>query len=112
MLFLAGINPGVTKKGLVVFDVPVGLSREPLKLRFRGGFTGDSTIIPLAVQMTTISQPQQSPQTTYAAEPSNETPTAASPSAPATTPVTATQPTESQGQQQEPAPSPTQSSPQ
>ena len=58
-LFLAQINPGVTKTGLVVFDVPQTLSLDNLRLRFRGGMTGDSAILPLKVD--SVEQPAAAP---------------------------------------------------
>lgn len=48
-LFLAQINPGITKNGIIVFDVPRTLGIDDLRLRFRGGMTGDSAVIPLKV---------------------------------------------------------------
>jgi hypothetical protein len=48
-LFLAQINPGVIKTGLILFDVPQTLSLDSLRLRFRGGMMGDSAILPLKV---------------------------------------------------------------
>ena len=48
-LFLEQINPGLTKTGLVVFDVPQALRLDTLRLKFRGGMTGDSAILPLKV---------------------------------------------------------------
>ncbi len=48
-LFLARINPAVTKVGQVVFDVPAGLSIDNLRLRFRGGMTGEPAIMALKV---------------------------------------------------------------
>jgi hypothetical protein len=64
-LFLAQINPGVIKTGLVIFDVPQTLSLDSLRLRFRGGMTGDSAILPLKVD--SAEQPVPS---TPAAQPS------------------------------------------
>jgi hypothetical protein len=64
-LFLAQINPGVTKTGLVVFDVPQDLRLENLKLKFRGGMTGDTAFLPLRVNSTTQSPaatPMSAPQ--------------------------------------------------
>ena len=48
-LFLARINPGVTKTGVVVFDVPQTLGLDGLRLSFRGGMTGESAVLPLKV---------------------------------------------------------------
>ena len=48
-LFLAQINPGVTKTGKIVFDVPRDLKLDNLRLRFRGGMTGHSAEIVLRV---------------------------------------------------------------
>jgi hypothetical protein len=48
-LFLAQINPGITKAGRIVFDVPANLSTDNLQLRFRGGMTGDTAILALRV---------------------------------------------------------------
>lgn len=49
-LFLSQINPGVSKAGVVLFDVPRDLSLDGLQLRFRGGMTGDSALLPLKVK--------------------------------------------------------------
>jgi hypothetical protein len=51
-LFLAQINPGMTNTGEIVFDVPENLSLDNLKLRFRGGMTGDSADLALKVNST------------------------------------------------------------
>ena len=48
-LFLAQINPGITKTGKIVFDVPQNLSMDNLLLRFRGGMTGESRTLALRV---------------------------------------------------------------
>ena len=58
-LFLAQINPGVTKTGLVIFDVPQTLSLDSLRLRFRGGMTGGSAILPLKVD--SVERPAAAP---------------------------------------------------
>jgi hypothetical protein len=58
-LFLAQINPGVTKTGVVVFDVPETLGLDDLRLKFRGGMMGDSAILDLKVN--SIAQPVASP---------------------------------------------------
>jgi len=70
-LFLAQINPGVTKTGQIIFDVPKNLALDNLKLEFRGGMTGDSADIPLTVDSTArqMSSPSESstetPQSSY-----------------------------------------------
>jgi hypothetical protein len=56
-LFLAQINPGITKKGQIVFDVPENLSMDNLRLRFRGGMTGDSAILPMRVNSVVVQVP-------------------------------------------------------
>lgn len=57
-LFLAGINPGVVKVGLIVFDVPANLGMDNLWLRFRGGMTGESAT--LALNVNALTQPAPS----------------------------------------------------
>jgi TonB family protein len=74
-LFLAQINPGVTKTGQVIFDVPESLSLEDLSLRFRGGMTGDSTILALSVNSKVNELPSPEP----AAAPVPATPSPTSP---------------------------------
>jgi TonB family protein len=49
-LFLAQLNPGITKVGTIIFDVPRNLQTDSLSLKYRGGMTGDSTEVPLRVQ--------------------------------------------------------------
>jgi hypothetical protein len=64
-LFLARINPAVTKVGQVVFDVPAGLSIDNLRLRFRGGMTGEPAIMALKVDLLTkptLPVPDNEPQ--------------------------------------------------
>src|ERR1035437_2340618 len=56
-LFLAQINPGITKTGQIVFDVPENLSMDKLWLRFRGGMTGDSATVALKVNSTVMQAP-------------------------------------------------------
>jgi cell division septation protein DedD len=56
-LFLAQINPGITKTGQIVFDVPENLSMDNLWLRFRGGMTGDSATVALKVNSTVMQAP-------------------------------------------------------
>jgi TonB family protein len=56
-LFLAQINPGVIKTGEVVFDVPLNLSVSDLRLKFRGGMTGDSAEVALKAETTELSPP-------------------------------------------------------
>ncbi len=46
-VFLGQIDPGITKIGTIVFDVPTNLDIDKLQLRFRGGMTGDAAVIPL-----------------------------------------------------------------
>lgn len=53
-LFLAAINPGLTKVGMVIFDVPRSLGLDSLQFRFRGGMTGETSQLPLNVQATDI----------------------------------------------------------
>jgi hypothetical protein len=53
-LFLASINPGLTKQGVVIFDVPATLELDSLEFRFRGGMTGETGHLPLTVQSTDI----------------------------------------------------------
>ena len=53
-LFLAAINPGLTKVGMVIFDVPASLRLDSLQFRFRGGMTGETSQLPLNVQATDI----------------------------------------------------------
>jgi hypothetical protein len=60
-LFLAAINPGLTKVGMVIFDVPSSLSLDALRFRFRGGMTGETDVLPLTVQATDIPQEQVAP---------------------------------------------------
>jgi len=52
-LFLALINPGVTKTGVIAFDVPQNLQVDDLRLRFRGGMTGHSAVVALRVNSST-----------------------------------------------------------
>jgi hypothetical protein len=65
-LFLAGINPGVGKQGTIVFDVPPSIIHQRLTLRFRGGMTGETTEVPLAVRSTA---PVEAPVQEAAPEP-------------------------------------------
>jgi len=65
-LFLAQINPGVTKIGQVVFDVPADLDAGNLRLRFRGGMTGESAVLPLKVNSVTKPVLASPPATTSA----------------------------------------------
>jgi hypothetical protein len=51
-LFLAQLNPGITKVGEIVFDAPASLDVDTLQLRFRGGMTGDAAVIPLKANFT------------------------------------------------------------
>lgn len=51
-LFLARINPGITKVGEIVFDVPASLDLDHLQLRFRGATSGDAAIVPLKANAT------------------------------------------------------------
>jgi hypothetical protein len=51
-LFLSGIGPGVSKQGIVIFDVPPSIIRERLTLRFRGGMTGSTAVVPLEARKT------------------------------------------------------------
>lgn len=70
-LFLAQINPGITKTGEIVFDVPQTLSVDNLLLRFRGGMTGNSAVLPLKVDSTIMPVPAPPDSTT---RPSNSVP--------------------------------------
>jgi hypothetical protein len=85
-LFLAGINPGVSKQGVVVFDVSPAIVKQRLKLRFRGGMTGETTELPLEVQsMASVQAPVKelaaesspTPHVSEAADTSEPTPTPA-----------------------------------
>ena len=49
-LFLAGLNPGLTKQGAVIFDIPESVDVSSLRLRFHGGMPGESEELPLTVQ--------------------------------------------------------------
>lgn len=51
-VFLAQINPEITKVGEIVFDVPTSLNLDDLQLRFRAGMTGDAAVIPLKANFT------------------------------------------------------------
>jgi hypothetical protein len=62
-LFLAGINPGITKVGQIAFDVPADLDMDNLLLRFHGGMTGDAATLPLRVNSIVTPAPT-SPETT------------------------------------------------
>jgi hypothetical protein len=99
-LFLAPINPGLTKVGMVIFDVPRSLALDSLQLRFRGGMTGESGVLPLAVQATEIprtpiapayneNEPQVAPPV-EPQQPSNAEPVEPPTSAPPDTTTTAT----------------------
>jgi TonB family protein len=72
-LFLAKINPGVTKVGRIVFDVPTNLSMDNLRLRFRGGMTGDSAILVLRVNSIVRQAPAPPEATTPLSEPTTPT---------------------------------------
>ncbi|MGP8269888.1 MAG: DUF4352 domain-containing protein [Terracidiphilus sp.] len=67
-LFLAQINPGVTKTGRILFDVPASLSMDNLRLRFRGGMTGDTGTVALKVNSTLMEAPAPPETTTPQAE--------------------------------------------
>jgi TonB family protein len=56
-LFLARINPGVRKVGRIAFDVPENLALNNLRLRFRGGMTGEAALLPLRVNSVTSHPP-------------------------------------------------------
>ena len=66
-LFLNEINPGITKTGEIVFEVPEDLGLENLRLKFRGGMTGDSAILALqvnySVAQAAVPPPQPEPTT-------------------------------------------------
>jgi Domain of unknown function (DUF4352) len=47
-LFLKGINPGLTKSGVVLFEVPNNVDISSLRLSFRGGMTGEEASLPLS----------------------------------------------------------------
>jgi hypothetical protein len=70
-LFLARINPGITKVGRIVFDVPANLSMDNLRLKFRGGMTGDSAILELRVNSTVMRAPARPDATTPISENAN-----------------------------------------
>ena len=57
-LFLAQINPGIIKIGQIIFDVPQSLNLDDLQLRFSGGMTGDSAVLPLKVNSKTNEPPK------------------------------------------------------
>jgi hypothetical protein len=59
-LFLAQINPGITKTGVIVFDVPETLALHGLLLRVRGGMTGRSADVALEVNSTVKQVPAPS----------------------------------------------------
>ncbi|MBA2176039.1 DUF4352 domain-containing protein [Halobacillus locisalis] len=44
MLFLEEINPGLTREGLVVFEVPAGVAMESLTLEVDAGFFGTKSV--------------------------------------------------------------------
>lgn len=87
-LFLAQINPGITKTGLVVFDVPQSLSPDNLRLSFRGGMTGDTAVLPLKVN--SVEQSEVSPSVPTAQPTENNQP--AIPNTAAQQPVAAESP--------------------
>jgi hypothetical protein len=70
-LFLAGINPGITKRGTIVFDVPQSILHDELRLRFRGGMTGKTAELPLSVQ---IQEPVREETQEPVAEPAPQPP--------------------------------------
>ncbi|MEG9435068.1 DUF4352 domain-containing protein [Edaphobacter sp. HDX4] len=91
-LFLASLNPGITKVGIIVFDVPPTLDLRNLTLQFRGGMTGSEASMPLRVvasdmepvKSEPVPEPVQSqPQTGSQAEQVGDPPT--TPNAPAGT---------------------------
>jgi hypothetical protein len=99
-LFLAAINPGLTKIGMVIFDVPSSLSLDSLQFRFRGGMTGETGVLPLTVQATDIPQrpiapaynenQQQSIPVAEPQQPSNTEPTEPPPNVPTSDATTTT----------------------
>jgi hypothetical protein len=56
-LFLKGINPGLTKSGVVLFEVPNNIDISSLRLSFRGGMTGEQATLPLSEVGVQISVP-------------------------------------------------------
>ncbi|MBU2753454.1 DUF4352 domain-containing protein [Acidithiobacillus sp. CV18-2] len=44
---LADLNPGITKKMLIMFEVPNSLTKKNFSLRFQGGATGHSVTVPM-----------------------------------------------------------------
>jgi hypothetical protein len=56
-LFLKGINPGLTKSGVVLFEVPNNIDISSLRLSFRGGMTGEQATLPLSEVGVQISAP-------------------------------------------------------
>lgn len=74
------LNPGVTRCGLIVFEVPRNLSKDNLTLRFRGGSKGDTVDLPLKVNSLvkqssaeTEPSPEVSPQADVSAGTQQET---------------------------------------
>lgn len=62
-LFLAQLNPGITKTGTIIFDVPANLAIDNLTLRFRGGMTGYSADLALKAN-STVNQMTAPPEST------------------------------------------------
>lgn len=74
-LFLKGINPGLTKTGVVRFEVPTTVEVSSLRLKFRGGMTGEDATLPLSevgVQLIdhSASVPSEAPQSASETDPS------------------------------------------
>lgn len=101
---VGNLNPGVTRCGLIIFEVPRNLSRDNLTLRFRGGVTGNYVDLPLMVNSSvkqspaeTRPSPDVSPQSDESEGVQQEPPPTPQPDAgnPQTSPA---------GTQQEPAP--------
>jgi hypothetical protein len=106
-LFLAQINPGVTKAGEIVFDVPQNLGMDNLLLRFRGGMTGTSRTLALKVNATTREVP--APQVKE--EPAPQEPSAQpieNPSGPTSAPSPPKQPVQASPQPATTPPTPAQ----
>jgi len=56
-LFLKNINPGLTKTGDVLFEVPTGINLRSMRLVFRGGMTGGEATLPLSEVGVQIAEP-------------------------------------------------------
>jgi hypothetical protein len=81
-LFLKNINPGLTKGGIVLFEVPSDLDVRSLRLSFRGGMTGETATLPLSEVGVALESPKPVQETVQTVE------------EPSTTPVASSEPTE------------------